>query len=162
MLRTDIITLGAERWLGRGFLASATAYVRRADGLALPDPAPGPLAGRPLVVTGSGEAWGIDASVRRVAGRWTASAAYTYGDARVEAGGYSYPAPADRRHRLDVLAGVRIGGGVSAGAAYTAMTGAPYTRAFSRATAQECSLFGFACGHPAAAVQEPNGLRTPD
>jgi hypothetical protein len=161
-LRTDLVTFGAERWLGRGFLASVTAYARRSAGVALPDPTPGILANRVLFVVGDAHARGIDLGLRRVAGRWTASAAYAYGESTIEVGGFRYPSSADRRHRVDLLLAARLTASLRAGLAFAAMSGAPYTRAYSRAAAAECSLFGFGCSQVAAAVQQPNALRTPD
>ncbi|MGH7505656.1 MAG: hypothetical protein ACRELX_08385, partial [Longimicrobiales bacterium] len=161
-LVTEILTLGFEQWLGAGFLASATMYGRRSRGMSVPDPRPGPIGGRPLYVVGENEAWGIDAGVRRVAGRWTASVGYGYGVSEVEAAGLRYPASADRRHRIDALAATRLTTSLRAALAFTAMSGAPFTRAISRATAAECTLFGFGCAGPRASVQLPNAQRTPD
>ncbi|MGH7506116.1 MAG: TonB-dependent receptor domain-containing protein, partial [Longimicrobiales bacterium] len=139
-LVTDIVTLGFEQWLGAGFLASATVHGGHSRGMTVPDPAPGPIGRRPPYVVGENEAWGIDAGMRRVAGRWTTSVGYGYGVSEVEAAGLRYPASADRRHRLDILAAAHLTTSLRAGLAFTAMSGAPFTRAISRATAAECTL----------------------
>jgi hypothetical protein len=161
-LVSDLVTIGAEHWLGHGFLAAVTGYARRSRGVAVPDPSPGPIARRPLYVVGENEAWGIDASLRRIAGRWTTSLAYAYGESMMDAAGLRFPGSADRRHRLDVLAAVRLTHSLRTGLAFAAMSGAPFTRAISRATAAECTHFGFGCAGPVAMVQAPNALRTPD
>src|SRR5690606_10741148 len=47
-------------------------------------------------------------------------------------------------------------------AAWTTMTGAPFTRAYSRSP-RDCSDFGFGCDDPAGSyVDAYNGERTPD
>jgi hypothetical protein len=159
-IRADIATLGTERWLGRGWLASATAFVRRADGIALPDPTPGPLAGRPLYVVGRNDARGVELAVRRMGARWSGSLGYTYGLSEVEAAGFRYPAPADRRHTVDLMAAVRISDALRIAAAFTAASGAPFTRAISRSP-DDCATFGFGCGSPHAIIDAPNAERTP-
>jgi len=162
-LRSDVVTLGMERWLG-DWLASITAYARHATGVALPDPTPGALyTRRPLYVQGENEARGIEASVRRVAGPWSASFGYTYGESEVEAAGRTYPASTDRRHRVDAMAALRLPAGFRAGAAYTGMSGAPFTRVVYRTADQgpEPCEFGFDCDRFRAFLEEPNAERTP-
>jgi hypothetical protein len=158
-IRADIATLGTERWLGGGWLASATAFVRRADGVALPDPTPGPLADRPLYVVGRNAARGVELGVRRMGARWSGSLGYSYGVSDVEAAGFRYPAPADRRHTLDVMAAVRVSDALRIAAAFTAASGAPFTRAVSRSP-DDCATFGFGCGSPHAIIEAPNAERT--
>ncbi len=116
---------------------------------------------RPLFVTGENRAHGVDASMRRIGTRWSAALAWSWGESRMRAAGLEFPAPADRRHAVDLLAGVRLPAGFRVAGAYTAMTGAPFTRALSPMTEEECSLFGFACSTTSASVQEPNAQRTP-
>jgi hypothetical protein len=160
-VRADVATLGAEQWLGM-WLVSATGYVRRAAGVALPDPEPGPVADRPLFVTGTNRAHGVEAAVRRTTGPWTASLAWAWGESTMEAAGRTFPAATDRRHRVDAALGARLPAGLRAGVAWTAMTGAPFTRVLTRAADVDCSLFGFACGQHGGVVQAPNAERTPD
>lgn len=128
--RADIATVGAERWLGAGWLGSATAYVRHTAGMAVQDPTPGPQLGRPLFVEGQGNARGVELSARRLAGRWTASASYAFARSEITARGLTYPAPEEQRHTFDATAYLRAGRGVQLGAAYTASSGVPYTRRF--------------------------------
>lgn len=136
--RSDIATLGAEYWLGRGWLASANVYLRQSSGVAVPDPTPGPVADRRSLVTGDrgsfvtaeNRARGLELSARRLAGRWTASVGYSITRSDLEASGYSFRSPEDRRHALDATGMIRIGSGLRLGAAYTYATGAPYTRVY--------------------------------
>lgn len=125
----DIATLGGEFWFGDSWLASAHVFARRMTGTAVDDPAPGPIADHALYAVGRERAHGLEAMVRRLAGRWTSQLAYTYGVATLSAGGYETPAPEDRRHTIDATTRVALGRW-HIGAAYTAATGAPYTRYF--------------------------------
>lgn len=161
-LRSDVVTLGTERWFG-SWLASMTGYTRHATGVALPDPTPGALyARRPLYVQGENHARGVEASLRRVAGPWSASLGYTYGESEVDAAGRTYPAGTDRRHRVDAMAAIRLPAGFRAGAAYTAMSGAPFTRVVYRTDqGPEPCEFGFDCERYRAFLEEPNAERTP-
>jgi hypothetical protein len=161
-IRGDIITLGAEQWLGRGWLASVSAYHRHSTGVAMPDPATGPIAGRPLFVEGENDARGVELNVRRVAGRLTASVGYTLSESENEAAGLTFPASTDRRHRLDASAIFQLPAGLRAGLAYSGMTGSPYTRVQGRIRVQDCSYFGFECQAYSPVALEANALRTPD
>jgi hypothetical protein len=127
-IRSDIGTVGLERWLGETWLAQANGYVRLSAGLAAPDPAPGTLGERPLFVPGSNEAYGVELGLRRLAGRTTASIGYAYGVSQMDAGGFRYPAPADQRHTLDLAAAYHLVPGLRVGAAYAAASGKPFTR----------------------------------
>jgi hypothetical protein len=160
-LRADIATLGAEHWFGSGWLGSATAYRRRSAGVTVPDPRPGGLADRPLFVVGRNDARGIEFSLRRVTGRWTAALGYAAARSDMEAAGLEFPATTDREQRIDVTAGVRLGAGLRLAGAYAAMTGSPYTRVLSRIRAEDCSPFGFECSASPARLEEPNAERTP-
>jgi len=127
-LRTDIATLGAERWLGGAALVGITGFVRRSAGMAMPDPTPGALLDRPLYVVGAEHARGLELSVRRLTGRLTGSLGYSYGSAEVQAAGLRFASPTMRRHSLDGTALLRLSRSFYIGAAYTAASGAPYTR----------------------------------
>jgi hypothetical protein len=127
-LRADIATVGAERWLGDEWLATVNAYHRRSGGYVLRDPRPGPLVDRPIFVTGSEQASGLEAGVRKLAGRVTGSLGYTYGIARTTAAGFSFPSSQDRRHAVDATLLARVTRSLQLGAAYSAASGAPYTR----------------------------------
>ncbi|HET7233413.1 MAG TPA: TonB-dependent receptor [Longimicrobium sp.] len=157
-MHSDVATLGAERWIGERWLASVTGYARRSDGVALRDPTPGEVVGRDGFVSGRLTAHGAEASVRRVAGAWTASAAYSWGRATLDAGGYRFAAESDQRHALDLEAGVRVGGGVRLDAAFTASSGGAFTRFFGGlATCRE----GVCQWQELPRAGEPGGLRAP-
>jgi hypothetical protein len=161
-IRSDLLSLGSERWLGRGWLASANAYTRTAKGVALPDPDTGALGRRrPLYVIGANTARGLELNLRRVGAQWSASFGYTYGRSQIELDSDTFPASADRRHVFDAMVGVRIAPMLRVAAAYTAMSGAPFTRAYA-VTREDCMNFGFHCNTPDGAyVQAPNAERTP-
>lgn len=127
--RSDVATLGMERWIGSHWLAAANLYARRTGGMAIPDPRPGSTLGRPLFVVGENRARGVELSARKLAGTWTASVAYTFGASEMLAEGLRFPAPADQRHAVDATASARLGRW-QLGAAFSAASGAPYTRAF--------------------------------
>jgi hypothetical protein len=156
--RADIATLGAERWLGAGWLGSATAYVRRTAGMAVQDPTPGPQIDRPLFVSGEGRARGVELSARRLAGRWTASASYAFSRSEITAQGLTFSAPEEQRHTFDATAYLRAGRGVQLGAAYSASSGVPYTRRFGGTylcTSTECRV------QTPPTAEAPGALRAP-
>ena len=159
-IRADIVTAGTEHWLG-GWLLSLSAYHRWASGLALADPRPGPLVRRPLFVEGVNRAYGFEAGLRRVAGRVTTAFGYTLAKSDIEAAGLRFPAATDRRHRIDASVAARGAGGLRAGLAYAAMTGAPYTRVLARIRNPDCSYFGFECNTQNAHAAEPNAMLGP-
>jgi hypothetical protein len=129
VIRSDVITAGVEQWLGGGWLAAMNLYGRRATGIAVPDPQPGSLTSdRAIFVPGTNTAGGMEFSLRRLAGRWTASLAYTLGSSRMRAGGWEFPASADRRDVVDATAAVRVLPSLRVGASFTAASGTPYTR----------------------------------
>lgn len=142
-IRSDVATFGAERWVGGDWLLGANVYARRSTGVALPDPAPGLLIDRPLFVTGRNDAHGLELSARRLAGRWTASAAYALARSEMEASGIRFPASEDRRHALDLTSMLRFGSSLRFGGAFTYASGAPFTRI--EGSAGDCTPEG--CGY---------------
>lgn len=128
VLRTDIATVGIDRWLAPRWLAAANAYLRHSSGVLLADPTPGLVTTHDISVTGKESARGFEASVRRVEGRATIAAGYSFGIANVTAAGYRFPSAQDRRHSFDLTAMVRPTRRFRMGLAYTAATGAPFTR----------------------------------
>jgi hypothetical protein len=134
-LRSDIATAGVEAWLAPGRVAAINGFARRATGIATPDPRPGPVFGRPTFVQGENVAYGIELSVRQLAGPVTGSASYSLGHSGMEAAGLRYIAPSDRRHVFNMALLGRTGTPVRIGAAFTAATGVPYTRVFADSTA---------------------------
>jgi hypothetical protein len=160
-LRADVVSVGSERWLGHGWLVSASAFFRRASGVALPDPTPGKLGRRPLFLPGDNAARGLELNMRRIGAQWSTSLGYTIGKSDVEVAGWRYPSIADRRHTMDAMLALRIMSSLRVAAAFTAMSGAPFTRAYA-VTRQGCEDFGFGCNNPDGSyVQEPNAQRTP-
>ncbi|MFL5539667.1 MAG: TonB-dependent receptor domain-containing protein, partial [Longimicrobiaceae bacterium] len=159
LLRSDVATLGAERWLGGGWLAAVTAYARRSDGVAVRDPRPGTVVGRAGFVGGTLDARGAEVSLRRLSGPWTASASYSWGRADVRAEGLSYPAETDQRHALDLAARVRAPGGIHLGAAFSAASGGAFTRFFGGSAT--CRPGGGCEWTELPRAGEPGGLRAP-
>jgi hypothetical protein len=130
-LRSDVFTLGGEAWAGRAWLASVALYERRSAGVAAIDPRPGEVVGRPDFVAATMEAEGVELSVRRLEGRWTASAAYAWGASTTRAAGLKYASGADLRHSLDLSARAALGRGFHAGGALSASTGGAFNRFFA-------------------------------
>lgn len=160
-LRTDIASFGTERWLGDGWLMAATLFARRAAGLTLPDPTEGRIERRPRFVVGENTAHGIELGMRRIGVGWSTALGYTYGESRVRARALEYPSSADRRHTFDAMLSARITSALRVAAAYTSMSGAPFTRAYA-VTREGCNDFGFGCDNPDGSyVQAPNAQRTP-
>lgn len=152
-LDTRIVTLGGEAWLNEAWLASATAYARDSRGVLLPDPTPGFLIQRSPLVEGRVSARGVDLSLRRLAGRVTGSVAYSLAHAEADAAGITFPAPADRRHVLDVTGRLRLGSDWNLGLAYTFATGSPYARTLERSVGES--------EREAAFLVDPFRRRTP-
>lgn len=158
-LRSDIATVGIETWITEGWLASANAYLRRQDGLIVSDPAPGEIVDRPLFAEAEGEAHGFELSARKLTGRWTASASYAYGVSEVLAGDLRFPSSADRRHVVDATTMLRPGRSWRLGAAYTAASGAPYTR--THEGAYQCDEADRCRWATPPRIEQPNALRAP-
>jgi hypothetical protein len=161
-IRSDLVSAGTERWLGRSWLLSANAFARHAAGLALPPPDTGVLGKRrPLFVKGENRAHGLELNLRRISARWSASFGYTLGESLFRVDSLEFPATADRRHVFDAMLGLRVQRDVRLAAAFTGMSGAPFTRAFM-VTRADCQDFGFGCHGPEGArIQAPNAQRTP-
>lgn len=128
-IRSDLATVGAERWLSPEWLLSATAYVRRSTGVTVPDPTPDTLRyDRPLFAVGTNLARGVEIGVRRFAGHWTLGLAYTRARSDMDAGGRSYSATNDRREMLNVDATLSASRALTLSTVVTIASGAPYTR----------------------------------
>lgn len=129
VLRSEIVTAGAEGWLADGLLVTANLYRRNADGITEPDPAVGPLPDRDLYVLGENEARGAELSLRKLAGRWTASLGYAYGESEMRVDTtYRYPSSADVRHAADATASLQWSERLRVGGAFSYSSGVPYTR----------------------------------
>jgi hypothetical protein len=157
-LRSDVASAGGEAWLGPGWLASLNAYARRSDGAALLDPAPGDAVGRPVFVAGRLAARGVEAEVRRLSGRVTGSAAYSWGVSRTRAAGLDFASEADQRHSLDLAVRSALARGFSAGAAFTGATGGAFSRFYGGIAL--CPLPGAPCEwQERPAIGRPGALR---
>jgi hypothetical protein len=130
-IRSDLATAGVELWIGPGRVVTGNTFLRHAAGIATPDPRPGPVAGRPAFVTAENVAYGLEASVRQLAGPVTGSVAYAFTRSVMDAAGLSYTAPSDRTHVFDATGLVRAGPSLRLGGAFTAATGVPFTRTIS-------------------------------
>jgi len=155
VMSVDNAMAGVERWVGRGVLLAANAYVRHTTGATADDPTPGPLLRRPLFVEATESSRGVEVSARKLIGRTTGLLAYSYGHSRMHARGLSFPAPADRTHALDAAMSVHLGG-FNLGGAYTLTSGAPYTRTVLGAAAGQSRTTGLIPVRDA-----PNALRLP-
>jgi hypothetical protein len=158
-LVSDVATVGAEAWLGGAWLASVAAYERRSAGLTVTDPRPGEVVGRPLYAEGSLRAEGVELSVRRLAGRWTGSASYSWGVSTTRAAGLEYAGEGDQRHALDLAVRGRLGGGWKAGAAFTAASGPAFTRFYGGSA--HCVESGRCTWAELPRAGEPGTLRAP-
>ena len=160
-LRSSIATVGVETWLAADRLVTINVFGRITEGVVSPNPTPGPIVGRsPTLVVGQGRATGLEVSVRQLAGPVTGTVSYTLSRARTEAAGREYPSGADRTHVVDLTAMVAPAPALRLGAAFTAATGVPYTRAVSDPA--DCAREP-ACD-PAATLPwggEPNATRAP-
>lgn len=160
-LRSDVVTLGGEGWLGDGWLVAVTGWFRTVAGFTVPPPTEGPVLDEAIISVGTNRARGIELSLRRLAGPWTGSVSYTLSKSSVEAAERTFPAATDRRHVLDasligqVLPRVRIG------TALAWWSGAPYTRFFPATL--DCDFALESCRiNDSARVEKPNAERTGD
>jgi len=171
-VRADVATVGAEMWIGAGWTASANLYGRRATGVAEPEPSPGPLdSQRPIFVQAENRAHGIELSLRKLVGRWTGAVSYSYGHSNLRAASgywfnhnvYTWPSSADRRHSVDATAFYRVTPSLRLGAAFTAATGAPFSR-FLLGVAPCDSTLATQCppaDTAALEIDQPNAVRAP-
>ena len=165
--RTDMSTVGMEYWLGETWLASANYYDRSISGLGIPDPHPGPIEDDVFTVPADNHAKGVELGVRRLVGRWTGSLGYTLAQSTYDAHGLRFPAPSDRRHKLDVTAMARIldrfaSGSMRVGATFTAASGAPFTRIHPGW--YDCTNYvpgGHCTSLVPTLVEQPNAERSP-
>lgn len=164
-LQSDVVTVGAEYWLADEWLSSLNLYGRQTAGVTLVDPTPGPKQNRPSVVVGENDAVGVEASIRRIAGPVTMSINYTLGSSHADAAGLRFPASSDRRHSLDASGAWRVprtllGGSIRLAAAYTAASGAPYTRVHPGY--YECNYeLDYCVEHVPDILEPPNAVRAP-
>jgi hypothetical protein len=157
-LRSDVATGGVELWLGAAWIAALNGFVRRSTGMVVPEPAPGRLdTSRAIQVAAVNEAGGLELSLRRLSGRWTGSASYTFGNSMIAARGYRYPSSAHRRHAFDATAMVSLWRGVRVGAAVSLASGAPFSRFYLGCGD---SLLSACTDTSALSIEFPNARRT--
>ena len=155
-LRSDVATAGAELLLPGGWLATANVYARHETGVAVPDPDSGTVsAARPVEVSATGNAAGLELSVRRLVGRVSASLSFSLARSLLHANGLTFPSPADRRRTLDATVMARVHDALRLGAALTAASGAPFTRFILGCDTAPCA------DTIALAVEAPNAQRAP-
>jgi len=163
-VRSDVVTAGAEYWIGRGWLGAITAYSRHSSGVTEPDPTPGSLmVPRPPFVPATQQARGVDLSLRRLAGSGTFALSYSRLWTTTTAAGFRYPAATERRQTLDATAMIRAARGLNIGGAVTAVSGAPFTR-FFLLIPQLCDSIVPGClarGSVPSMVEGPNAARAP-
>lgn len=158
-IASDMVTAGLEAWLAPGRQAAINAFGRRATGIVVPDPTPGPLEERTRTVEASNTAYGVEVSVRQITGPVTGSAGYTLTRSRMSAAGLEYPSGADRTHVFDATALARVAPAVRIGAAFTAATGVPFTRAISQE--DECAAVPGCDPDALPWTGEPHATRAP-
>ena len=129
-MHADQLHAGLDRWVSESVLVDLNAYARRLANVASRPLPSGDSMPRPLVATGSIAAYGLEASARKLSGRFTGGIGYTYGKATQRIGSTSFAAPGDRRHMVDGTSMIRLGV-LRLGAGMSWMTGAPYTRVYS-------------------------------
>ncbi|PYP49561.1 MAG: hypothetical protein DMD45_13965 [Gemmatimonadetes bacterium] len=166
-IRSDVATAGAEYWMHGGWVAAFNVYWRGERGVAVPDPTPGiryPVSrDRPFFVSGATVARGAEASMRKLAGRWTGSVSLAWSRSEITALGYRYPAPNDRHLVLHTTGLFAARPNLHLGGAITVAGGSPFTR---YVVASACSAtVGPAC--PASAetdtpfIEAPSAARAP-
>lgn len=153
-IRADVAQLGIEHRPARDWWLVANLYGRRGTGLRIANPEPGQvLESRSPEAAADNIAYGLEASARRLGGRWTGAASYAYGVSTLDArsadperpGEWHFPSPADIRHSVDLTSSVRLTRSWQAGGAFTYASGVPFTQ--------------FVIGD-AAELREPNARRT--
>jgi hypothetical protein len=150
-----------------GWVAAFNVYWRGERGVAVPDPTPGtryPVSrDRPFFVSGATAARGAEASMRKLAGRWTGSVSLAWSRSEIAALGYRYPAPNDRQLVLHTTGLFAASQSLHLGGAITVAGGSPFTR---YVVTSACSAaVGPAC--PASAetgtpfIEAPSAARAP-
>jgi hypothetical protein len=143
-IRADVASLGSELWLGGGWLASANVFAQARLDVAVPDQPRASWRGAAVRArrkqrAGSSSDFGVSARAgRRRSATRTANRRSIWTRCR-------FASSADRRHTFDAMFGVRVVPALRLAAAYTSMSGAPFTRAYAL-TRADCTNFGFGCG----------------
>lgn len=154
ILESDVATLGLEVWNTPDWTLSAHLFDRHSRGETHRDLRAGPSPDRALFLVGETEARGLEFSARRIAGRVTGSAGYTLSRSETRIDTLRFATSHDRRHALDAALMIRVSDDLRAGGAFSARTGAPYTRVFSRLAADSTERI-------ITSFEQPNAERTP-
>ena len=101
VMSIDNAMAGVEHWWEPACCSPRTRTCVTRSGAITDDPTPGPLVDRPLFVSATESARGVELSARKLTGRVTGLLAYSYGSATMDARGLSFTAPASRTHALD-------------------------------------------------------------
>jgi hypothetical protein len=158
-IQTDVVTLGAERWLGKGWLGTVNLYQRWGSGIKVPNPESGPATpSRVPDAVAENEAHGVETSLRRMGDRWSASIGYALSRSRMESEVFNgadtvvfrFPSSEDLRQAVDATMMMRMGRGMRLGGAFSFGSGIPYTRVVLSEV-----------GGPPPRLEEPNAERTP-
>jgi hypothetical protein len=149
-IQSDIATAGASLWVRDAWLLGLNAYHRETSGVTEPDPTPGVIRPDRAHVEADGTAYGVEASVRRLVGRWTGSLGMALARAEVRTDSLRYPSSADVRFSTDATAAWRMNDHVRVGGALSLATGAPFTRVVTDVAGGSMPRLG-----------EPGAFRTP-
>lgn len=127
-LRSDVVTLGSEAWVGSSWLLGATLWARASAGILLPEPTPGVIDGSRPAVPGTERAHGLELSARKLEGRVRGFANYSLSRSRHRVGPRVFDASEDRRHVTNIGVMADATAAWLVGATFRAQSGAPYTR----------------------------------
>ena len=101
--RSDHLVLGVEGWLNPTLQFTVEGYRKTFDNLVTPNRAQDLRRQGDEYIPATGNAWGVDAVLRRHLGAVTGWIAYSFTKAKREAEGVTYPPAHDRRHTLNVV-----------------------------------------------------------
>ncbi len=125
--QTDILSLGAERWLSPSWLLSVTGFGRRSTGVATDFFTDFTATTFPADLARE-RAFGIEGLVRKLAGPVTLSVGYSSAWSRVYAGRETQTPGSHRAHQIDATVLRSLGRGFRLGGAFSAYSGAPFHR----------------------------------
>ena len=100
---------------------------------------------------------GVEGALRKVTGRWTASASVALNRSEMTVRTYHYPSPNDRRRVLHVTVLLRASGALRVGGALTAVSGAAFTRFVG--SSEPCD--SASCVQSTPYLESPGAARTP-
>jgi hypothetical protein len=101
--RSDHLVFGVEGWLDPALQFTVEGYRKTFTNLVTPNRAQDLRRQGDEFIPATGNAWGVDALLRRHLGVVTGWIAYSFTKAKREAQGVTYPPAHDRRHTLNVV-----------------------------------------------------------